>query len=175
MTPRALLIEFDSDAALLRARTALSDDGWTPLDTFTPTAPGEDETAFALYPRSLPFAALAGGMVGGLGCFAMECYAAMFGYPIDVAGRPDASLIAFLPPALETALLGTALGVVIAFLVAARLPRFHHPLFDIEDFAKASDNRYFLLIDAADGRRERLHDTLRTLRAVSVHEVRDHA
>ena len=131
MSSRALLIEFDSDDALQRARTALSADGWTALDTFTPTAPAEDETAPALYPRSLPFAALLGGLIGGVGCFAMECYAAMAGYPINVAGRPDASLIAFVPPALETSLLGIALGVVIAFLFAARLPRFHHPAWTI--------------------------------------------
>jgi hypothetical protein len=175
MNARALLIEFDSDDALQRARTALFEDGWLTLDTFTPTPPGEDDTAPALYPRSLPIAAFLGGAIGGLGCFAMESYAAMFGYPIAVAGRPDASLIAFVPPALETTLLGAALGVVIAFLFVARLPRFHHPLFDVEDFAHASDHRYFLLVDANEGRRERLHDTLRTLRAVSVHEMRDDA
>ena len=175
MKPRALLIEFDSDQALQRGRETLSDHGWITLDTFTPTAPAEDETAAALYPRSLPVAALAGGLIGGLGCFAMECYAAMSGYPIDVAGRPDASLIAFVAPALETALLGIAIGVVIAFFFSACLPRFHHPLFDVDDFAAASDNRYFLLIDANHGQRDRLHDTLRGLRAVSVHEVRHDA
>lgn len=175
MSAQGLLIEFDSAESLQRARSALFEDGWTPLDTFTPTPPAEDEITPALYPRSLPIAALFGGLIGGIGCFGMECYAAMFGYPIDVAGRPNASLIAFVPPALETTLLGAALGVVIAFLVAARLPTFHHPLFDIEDFAHASDHRYFLLIDAHDGQRERLHDRLRALRAVSVHEVRDDA
>jgi hypothetical protein len=173
MSARALLIEFDSADALQRARAELFEEGWTALDTFTPTAPPDDETAPALYPRSLPLAALFGGAMGGIGCFALECYAAMVDYPLDVAGRPDASLIAFVPPALETTLLGAAIGVVVAFLFAARLPRFHHPLFDVEDFAHASDHRYFLLVDAHDGRRERLHDTLRALRAVSVHEVRD--
>ena len=175
MSSRPLLIEFDSAEALERARAELFDEGWPTLDTFTPTPPAEDETAPALYPRALPLATLLGGLIGGLGCFAMECYAAMSGYPIDVAGRPNASLIAFVPPALEITLLGAALGVVIAFLLAARLPRFHHPLFDIEDFTHASDHRYFLLLDANDGRRDRLHDTLRGLRAVSVHEVRDDA
>lgn len=175
MNARGLLIEFDSAESLQRARDTLFEDGWTPLDTFTPTLPAEDESAAALYPRSLPIAALFGGLVGGIACFTMECYAAMIDYPINVAGRPNASLIAFVPPALETALLGAALGVVIAFLIAARLPRFHHPLFDIEDFAHASDHRYFLLIDAHVGQRERLHDRLRAVRAVSVHEVRDDA
>lgn len=173
MSARGLLIEFDSAVSLQRARTQLFDEGWIPLDTFTPTAlPDDDETAPALYPRSLPIAALLGGLIGGVGCFAMEYYAAVFNYPLDVGGRPDASLVAFVPPALEMTLLGAALGIVIAFFFAARLPRFHHPLFDIEDFAHASDHRYFLSIDARDGQRQRLHDTLRTLRAVSVHEVR---
>ena len=175
MNPRALLIEFDSEQALRRARVVLSDHGYATRDTFTPTPPAEDETAPTLYPRSLPFAALLGGLAGGIGCFALECYAAMIAYPIDVAGRPDASLIAFVPPALETTLLGAALGVVIAFLLAARLPRFHHPLFDIEDFTHASDHRFFLLVEANRRRRESLLDTLRSLRAVSVHEVGDDA
>ena len=175
MNARALLIEFDSADALQRARTALFDEGWTRARHLHADAAHRGRNRARTVSTFAPHGRTDRRMIGGLGCFAMECYAAMFDYPIDVAGRPDASLIAFVPPALETTLLGAALGMVIAFLFAARLPRFHHPLFDVEDFAHASDHRYFLMIDANDGHRERLHDTLRALHAVSVHEVRDDA
>jgi hypothetical protein len=172
MTMREILVRFASMEALLAARRTLYDDGWTIVDTFTPVPTTDDtETTRALQPRSLPIAALIGGLLGGSACFAMEYVAAVWDYPIMVGGRPLDSLIAFVPPALETALFGAAVGIVGAFFFVARLPRFHHPLFDIDDFATASDDGYFLLIRPLRGKRDHLEKTLHALDAISIHEV----
>jgi hypothetical protein len=172
MTMREILVRFASMDALLAARRTLDDDGWTVVDTFTPTPPADDtETSRALQPRSLPIAALIGGLIGGTACFEMEYIAAVWDYPIRVGGRPLDSLIAFVPPALETALFGAAVGIVGAFLFVARLPRFHHPLFDVDDFATASDDGYFLLIQPIRGKRNSLEKALRRLDVISIHEV----
>ena len=90
---------------------------------------------------------------------------------------PPNSWIAFVPATLETALLGAAIGIVVAFLCAARLPRFHHPLFDIEDFAHVSDHRYFLLVDRPrpDERDRDFHERMTSLDVIAVHEVRGDA
>jgi Protein of unknown function (DUF3341) len=172
MTMREILVRFASMDALLTAQRTLDDDGWTIADTFTPVPMTDDtETTRALQPRSLPTAALIGGLLGGIACFAMEYIAAVWDYPILVGGRPLDSLIAFVPPAVETALFGAAAGIVVAFFFTARLPRFHHPLFDIDDFATASDDGYFMLIQPIRGKRDRLEKTLRALDAISIHEV----
>ncbi len=178
MSASRILLEFSSARRLQVADHALRTDSWPVLDTFSPVPADDDaETAIALRPRSLPRVALIAGLVGGLGIFAFEYYAAVVDYAIDVGGRPHDSWIAFVPAMIETALLGAALGVVISFLVAARLPRFHHPLFDIEEFARASDNRYFLLVDrpSPDERDRDFHQRMTSLDVIAVHEVRDDA
>ena len=81
--------------------------------------------------------------------------------------------MAFMPAALEMMMLGAALGAVIAFLFAARLPRFHHPLFDVEEFSRVTDDRYFLLIDSRGERLVEFHDRMQSIGALAVHKVRD--
>ncbi|HEX3894686.1 MAG TPA: quinol:electron acceptor oxidoreductase subunit ActD [Rudaea sp.] len=174
---RHLLLEFSSARAMTRAESNVRDDGWTVREWFGPTPrDGDDDIATALYPRSIPIAALFGGLLGGLGCFGLEYYAAVFDYAVDVGGRPMDSAIAFVPAALETTLLGAALGAVVAFLFAARLPRFHHPLFDVAAFNRVSDNRYFLSIDAGQGdRAKRARELVALTAAIAVYEVHDDA
>ena len=175
MTAPCFLVEFAEARALVNAQRTLRDDRWAVVDSFSPTPLDDDaDIAAALYPRTIPIAALLGGAIGGLGTYALEYFAAVENYPIDVGGRPMNSAIAFLPAALEMTILGAALAAVIAFLLAARLPKFHHPLFDIESFASASDNRFFLLVE--DGRRaerDDFHELMKSINAIAVHEVRD--
>ena len=62
----------------------------------------------------------------------------MVDYPINVGGRPLGSWPAFLPPAIEMAVLGAVLFGVIAMLIGNGLPRLHHPLFGVPEFERAS-------------------------------------
>ena len=57
---------------------------------------------------------------------------------------------AFVPPALEMAVLGAALAGAIGTLLRDGLPRFHHPLVGIARFERASCDRFFLCIRASD-------------------------
>jgi len=93
---------------------------------------------------------LLGGLLGGIGTFAVEWYSAVVDYPIQVGGRPAASWQAFLPPAIEMTLLGAALFGVLAMLLGCRLPMVRHPLFSVPAFERASNDRFFLLIRGCD-------------------------
>jgi Protein of unknown function (DUF3341) len=101
---------------------------------------------------SVPRWMLLGALVGGIGTYALEWYSAVLAYPLNVGGRPLASWPAFLPPALEITLLGAALAGVIAMLAGNGLPRVRHPLFDVAAFARASSDRFFLLVRAKGAR-----------------------
>jgi hypothetical protein len=173
MTARHLLLEFSGARAMSRAESRLRDDGVAVQEWFGPTPRDDDDAdASALYPRGIPAATLVGALLGGIGCFAIEYYAAVFDYAVDVGGRPMDSAIAFVPAALEMTLLGAGLGAVIAFLFVARLPRFHHPLFDIEAFARVTGNRFFLLVDISRGdRATQARDLKASTGAIAVHEV----
>jgi len=145
-----LLAEFDSAAQLLAAVRALrAAAGHLVLEAYAPF-PVEGLTA-ALGERTdrVPLAMLLGALGGGLGTFALECYAAVFDYPLNIGGRPPFSWPAFIPPALEMTLLGAAVLGVLAMLAASGLPRLRHPLFAVAAFERASSDRFFLLVRAA--------------------------
>jgi Protein of unknown function (DUF3341) len=121
----------------------------------------------------VPLCMLLGGLAGGLGTYALECYAAVLDYPLDVGGRPLLSWPAFLPPALEMTLLGAAVFGVLAMLIGNRLPRLHHPLFAIRAFERATADRFFLLLraDPADFDRQAARALLQSLAPLSISEV----
>jgi hypothetical protein len=130
----------------------------------------------ALGPRKadrIPFWMLLGAIAGGAGTFALEWYAAVWDYPINVGGRPTGSWPAFLPPAIEMAVLGAAIFGVLAMLISNGLPRWHHPLFEVESFGRASNDRFFLLLRAIDPKFDprRAREILQTLTPLTVREV----
>ncbi|HZP67934.1 MAG TPA: DUF3341 domain-containing protein [Rudaea sp.] len=165
----SILAEFASADALLNAACEARARGYDSLEAYSPTRiPGLDAALGLAAPR-LPWFALAGGALGGFGMFGLECYAAIFDYPIDVGGRPLASWQAFVPPALETTLLGAVLFAVAGFLIAARMPRLHQAAFDVPRFADGYD-RWFLLV-RADGAVFDRDRALRFLRENGAREV----
>jgi hypothetical protein len=173
--PRALLAEFADADGLRRARALLLDAGCAATEWFGPhaldnVAPDSDA---GLQPRALPRMALLGALAGGIGGFLLQYYAAVYDYPILVAGRPLDSAVAFLPAALELTLLGAALGVVAAFLRRARLLRYHDPLFEVAEFSRASSDRWFLRVDTDAGSMAHVRAILRQTTALAIHEVDD--
>jgi hypothetical protein len=175
MSRRVMLAEFADAGDLRRARALLLDAGCETTQWFGPhpldgAAPDSDA---GLEPRALPRMTLLGGLTGGVGGFLLQYYAAVYDYPIAVAGRPLDSAVAFLPAALELTLLGAALGVVATFLRRARLLRYHDPLFEVADFGRASSDRWFLRIGVDAEATARVRAILRQTGALAIHEVGD--
>ena len=71
-------------------------------------------------------------------------------YPIDVGGRPIFAWPAFFVVDFEIMVLCSVLFAVVGMLVINRLPKLYHPLFGTPRFGLASEDRFFLFIDAAD-------------------------
>jgi hypothetical protein len=162
--PYGCLAQFASAPTLLAAVKKLRMDGYTRLEAYTPFA--VDGLAEALGPvrNRIPLLMLLGGLVGGLGTLALQYYAAVIDYPIDVGGRPDASWPSFIPAALEMTILFAALAGIIGMLLGNGLPRLNHPLFGSERFVAASRDGLFVLLRADDPRYEVdrvLHDLAR--------------
>jgi hypothetical protein len=99
-------------------------------------------------PRSrIGWIALASGLAGGGGAFALEWWINCVDYPLNLGGRPDFSWPAFIPIAFEMTVLFAAAATLIACLVLGGLPRLWHPVFEIAGFERASIDRFWLSCD----------------------------
>ncbi len=72
------------------------------------------------------------------------------GYEFMVSGKPLFSLPANIPILFEMTVLLAAIGTLLGMLGLNKLPMLHNPLFKSERFRRVTDDRFFVVIDAAD-------------------------
>jgi hypothetical protein len=145
-----LMAEFDTPEALQGAYETLRRLGYTRLDTWTPYPV---DGVLATQPASpVPWLMLAAALGGGALGYLLEWWINVRAFRIDVGGRPLHSAPAFIPIAFESAVLAAAVTGFFAMLWLSRLPRLHHPVFEVEGFESASVDRFWLGVDDDDPR-----------------------
>ncbi|MGE3807312.1 MAG: DUF3341 domain-containing protein [Gemmataceae bacterium] len=147
-----MVAEFGEPHQLIAAARAAREAGYVRMDAYTPFPIEELAEALGVHSARLPFLVLAGGLFGCFGGFFMQYYASVLGYPLNVGGRPLNSWPAFIPVTFELTILGAALAAVLGMLALNGLPQPYHPLFHIQRFALATNDRFFLCIEARDAR-----------------------
>lgn len=162
---------FQTPEALVHAARALREHGYERIEAYTPFPVEELDEALGLRGNHVPLATFIGGAIGGVGMLVMQYISAVLHYPIRVGGRPFASWPAFIPPALEVTFLLAALGGVLALLVGNRLPKFYHPVFNVERFERASQDEFVLVVRSQADDGERLQSLLQGMHAVQVEVV----
>lgn len=145
-----LAAEFAAEASLLGAAERLRDAGLRQIEAYTPYPV---EALDELLPRPfnfLPALVFAAGILGLAGGFLLQWIGAAVAYPLDVGGRPPASWPAFIPIAFEIAVLCAVSAGFFGFFAGARLPKPYQPIAALPDFERASQDRFFLVIDDSD-------------------------
>jgi hypothetical protein len=171
MNTGQLLLEFADAESLTRAADTLRDSGRWQTEWLGPAALGEQELAFSLSPRRLGRGALYGGLFAGLGGFTLQLYAATHG-TWDLPAQSIFATVPFLTSSVELAVLGAALGIVMALLSGVRLPRLLQPHFDIKS-SGGHDDHFFLLVYGEEWQHERVLHLLRTHPPIAVRRVDD--
>jgi hypothetical protein len=165
-----LMAEFEQPEELLVAVQRTRQEGYRRLDAYTPFPVHGLAEALGLHHNRLPLVVLIGAIVGGVGGYLLQYYAAVIDYPLNVGGRPLHSWPAFIPVTFELTILGAALAAVLGMLALNGLPMPYHPVFNVPQFALATRNRFFLCIEAADPQFERVR-TRQFLESLQPHEV----
>jgi hypothetical protein len=145
-----LMAEFEDVEHLIEAARRTREAGYRHYDAYTPIPSEELAEAMHAHDNRLPWLVLAGGILGGVGGYALQYWTSVVDYPINVGGRPLHSWPAFIPPAFETTILGAALFCVLGMLALNGLPMPYHPVFNVPRFALSSRDRFFLCIEATD-------------------------
>ena len=114
-----------------------------------------------------------GGVLGLLGGFALCYWTSVIDYPLNIGGRPYNSWPAFIVIVFECTILFAALSAVIGMLVLNGLPQPYHPVFNVPQFSRASQDRWFLVVHASDPRFDAraTMDKLQASHPLSVAEV----
>jgi len=146
------MAEFAAVDELLPAAKGLRELGYRDLEFYSPfPLPGADELLGLRRPR-LPRAVLAAGLAGAVLAVAVQWFTNAWDYPLNVGGRPLLSLPAWVPITFETTILSAAFAAFFGVLVAAGLPRFWHPVFEIDDFRRTTADRFWIGIGRDDPR-----------------------
>lgn len=145
-----LLAEFESPEAIVEAAHAAHGAGFERVEAYTPFPIRELPEKLGVPRSRVPLIVLCGAIVGGSTGFAMQYYANVFSYVLDIGGKPPNSWPAFIPITFELTVLGAAFCAVFGMLALCNLPQPYHPLFNVERFAAATHDRFFLCIEAAD-------------------------
>jgi hypothetical protein len=167
-----LVAEFETHEQLVRAAEKAFASGFRKMDGFAPFP--VDGLAEALGKKNcIPLLVLIGGIVGGVGAYFMQWYANLIDYPLNVGGRPLHSWPSFIPITFELTVLCAALAGFFGSLILNGLPRPYHPLFNLPEFERASQDRFFLCIEATDARFDliRTREFLQTLAPLHIAEV----
>jgi Protein of unknown function (DUF3341) len=170
---KMLLAEFAQVHRLREAAQAASRRGNKLLDAFTPFPVEGMAEMLDERPSKVRVFMFAGGILIAAMALGGEYYTAVVNYPYNAGGRPLNSWPAFMLVPFATGILGASIAGFIRFLFETGLPRLHFPLFGVEGVERASQDRFFLAIEApeaVDEKREAM-ETLRGAGALTVREV----
>lgn len=156
MKPRSslygLLAEFEDPDTLLAAARRTRQAGYRKVDAFSPYPVDELAEVLDMRRTWIPLVVVIGGLAGAAAGYALQYYTSVVDYGLNVGGRPLHSWPAFIPVTFETAILGAALGAILGMLALNGLPMPYHPVFNVPRFVRATQDTFFLLVEAADPR-----------------------
>ncbi len=168
-----LMAEFETPTELLGATRRAYLAGFRRMDAYTPFPIPDLAEALGFHRDRVPLICLVGGILGGATAYMMMWWINTIAFPINVGGRPMHSWPSFIPVTFEMTVLFAGLAAFIGMWALNGLPMPYHPVFNVEEFAYVTRDKFFLCIESIDPRfdLETTRDFLSTLGASKVLEV----
>ena len=167
-----VMAEFDSAQAIVDAARRTMGEGFTRVEAYTPVPIEELNDIIHRKRTILPTLSLLGGLAGLATGFALQYWASVIEYPMNIGGRPYASWPAFVIPSYELTILFSALATAGGMIALNGLPQPYHPVFNTPRFSLASSDKFFLVIEADDAKYDG-HGTSRFLQDLGAKGVYD--
>lgn len=145
-----VLAEFKNPKELVDAASAVEKSGYNKYDTYAPFPIHGMEKAMGLKESPLGWIVLGGALMGLIGAVTLMVWVMGYEYPLNISGKPFINIPVYVPIAFELTVLLSAFAATFGMFALNKLPRFHNPLFNVERFQKASDDGFFICIEADD-------------------------
>jgi hypothetical protein len=181
-----LLAEFETPGDLMAAAEKVRDAGYRWWDCHTPFPVHGLDGAMGIKRTILPVLVFGAGATGTTAAFLLQAFTNsvgwtiwagvwVTGYPFLISGKPAMSLPAFIPVMFELTILFSALACVKLMFLFNGLPQLYHPLFRSNRFRRASNDRFYLVIEARDPKflPKKTEEFLKTLGPSAVEAVED--
>ena len=159
--PALYLAEYDTPNALASAAMRVRDAGYQTWDCHTPYPMHGMDEAMGLKPTRIGIISFVFGMLGVATAVAMIQYMNAFsfdlanigaGYPLIVGGKPPGAFPSMVPIMFELGILFCGFATLFGLLGIIKLPRHNHPIFVSDRFEAATDDKFFISIEASDGK-----------------------
>ena len=145
-----VMAEYESAQALVDAARKTMAQGYTRVEAYSPVPIEELNDIIHKTRTVLPRMVLAGGLAGMATGFALQYWASVIEYPMNIGGRPMASWTTFIVPSYELTILFASLTAAIGMIMLNGLPQPYHPVFNVDRFSMASSDKFFLVIESTD-------------------------
>lgn len=149
-TTYGILAEFRNPKELTDASKAIVESGYQHFDTFSPFPIHGIDKAMNLKKSKLGWIVLAHGALGLTGAFALIYFTMVYDYPLNISGKALMNVPAWIPVCFELTVLLSAFGAVFGMFFLNGLPKLNHPLFNSENFKRATDDGFFVCIESED-------------------------
>lgn len=170
-----ILAEFRNPKELIDAAAAVEKSGYKRFDTYAPFPIHGMEKAMGLKKSPLGWIVFAGALIGFFGAVALMVWVMGYEYPMNISGKPYINPPIYVPIAFELTVLISAFAATFGMIALNNLPRFHNPLFNSERFEKASDDGFFVCIEADDNQfeEEKVNKLFRDVGATHIEKIFD--
>ncbi|MFB3916866.1 MAG: DUF3341 domain-containing protein [Terriglobales bacterium] len=147
-----IVAEFETPSELLTATRRAYLEGYRKMDAYTPFPIPDLAEALGFHENWVPLLCLIGGILGGSVAFLLQYWINVIAFPVNVGGRPLFSWPSFIPVTFEMTVLFAGFGAFFGMWALNGLPMPFHPVFNVERFAFATRDRFFLCIESSDPR-----------------------
>jgi hypothetical protein len=145
-----LMAEFLTPEEILNATRRTREAGFRAMDAYTPYTVEGLALELGMRASRIPSIVLIGGLVGAGAGFFMQYYSMAVSYQFNSGGRPYNSWPVFIPITFEVLILVAALAAFLSMVILNGLPHPNHPVFNVPEFVRASQDRFFLCIESTD-------------------------
>ncbi len=145
-----VLAEFRNPKELIDAAKLVNQNGYRNYDTYSPFPIHGMDKAMSLQKSKLGWIVISHGLLGFTGAIAMIYWMMVVDYPLNISGKTLMNIPAWVPVIFELTILLSAFGAVFGMFFLNGLPKLNHPLFTSENFKKATDDGFFVCIEAED-------------------------